>query len=180
MIHRRLAFFVTLLAMVHGREARADECGDSPEIVAQDIEISPHSIGDCVSVIVGGTSRPGCEDLGISLENHCAFPITVVLDPSADCTELELWGEESCLQIPPDKGDNIYFPDVSTGPMKYVYPIIIQDRTVILTVTANLVDISGCSVSAVGSGGTSRAWMGLGGFGLAIAALRRRQRRAAS
>ncbi|APR88249.1 hypothetical protein A7982_13598 [Minicystis rosea] len=178
MIDGRRAFFIASMIMAYGAEARANECGDSFTIVAEDVEISPNPIAGCIQVTVDGTSRPGCEDLRVELHNECAFPITVVLDPSVDCTEQGHLGNYLCLPVEPGKGGNIYFPVSRLGPMTFQYPILAEDQAFTLTVKANLVDIGGASGCTIGAGGTGHGaptWVGLAGLGLALFVVRRRK-----
>ncbi|APR80255.1 Hypothetical protein A7982_05602 [Minicystis rosea] len=179
MLKRPFALLVALQAMVHGREARADECGDSPELIAENVTISPKSIAGCVTITVGGTSRPGCDGLTATVQNNCDFPIYGPFGYDNECTDpgiVEEVVEEDGMtcRIMPGEVDDIWLPADATGPVTYEYPIIVQGEVVTLTITANLVDISGCSIGHVGAGGGSRAWVGLGGLGLALSLLRRR------
>lgn len=183
MIHRRLAFLVAVLSMAHAREGRATECGSSPELAAEKVHISTDPAVDCITASVWGTNRPGCEDLSIDVQNDCAYPIKVGFKDSPTCPLAQIDGFDPNdgyegawhIDISPGTAATLPFPGVEAGQVSCRYPITLPQQTSTLSVSADIVDISGCSIGAVDMNNASRMWMWLAGLGLAVSLLRVRR-----
>ncbi|NUO48818.1 MAG: hypothetical protein HOV80_08180 [Polyangiaceae bacterium] len=72
-------FLMGLLGVTLGgsSEAQASSCGEDYELVPSNVEVTTSPQRDCVVVDVKGSSRPGCDQLVITITNQCEDVIQV-------------------------------------------------------------------------------------------------------
>ncbi|MFT3770032.1 MAG: hypothetical protein QM820_31780 [Minicystis sp.] len=139
MTKRSLALIVasfSLLTAVTTREARASQCGDSPEIAAQNVKLTPSPVDGCIKPSVSGSNRPGCVLLQLDLQNDCTDEVSVVLVEGATCPAADP-NDDTCVTIAPGQSGEVRILNETVGPMSQQFTILHGGQTTTLYLTAD-------------------------------------------